>query len=369
MAGIDSEMSAVEKRTDNSTDVTTHRGAMETVTSTQHCFLWDCPQEILDIIFGLAYHVPFDVEFITNQEWMFQKEEKKKVDFEGYEIKPFSGHKVNDFMVSKNFFFLSSKAYFKSARWSLSLSDIHPEDSSDCRRFLKEQKGLFIHFAKRLHMRTLGAFTFRNYSFWNMLGLRELEVSITERQFKEIKARYPWEHALANDELEALTITTELGQLKQIKSFTLTSRPCEYANTTIKQEMFETNVSALEALIKQKMSTAKEPATNAKPVIKSSGQCARLYFNSKVCFKCSKKHYAVCTCKGRPKAGDTKHGKQSEQISKPAEDPIAWIRSPNLPNSKDEIRKVLQAHMEQFVDRLFERKQKYEETLAKAGEH
>lgn len=192
-----------------------------------------------------------------------------------------------------------------------------------------------------------------------MVRLRELKMAVDESEFSKIRHKYPWEHDFTEKELEQLEITKLLGQMKQLKTLTLSPEYCTYANTNQKKEIFAANVKALEALINRQIDSAKPIAISNERATQSTSECVQLYLRSKVCFGCSEIHHGI------GKTGRSKEASKQDQEetggSDVREDPMAWSRPKNLPNSKEEIRGLVEAHIDDFIEHLFAKRQKYRE--------
>lgn len=93
------------------------------------------------MIFGLAFPVPSDLKLISKGQWRENEGEKRKADLTGYVETPFPSHKVDEFMVSKQFFVLSTAAFFGGATWSDRCSTRRGEPEIGAGALFLEQKG------------------------------------------------------------------------------------------------------------------------------------------------------------------------------------------------------------------------------------
>lgn len=187
--------------------------------SPQHCFLWDLPQELIDMVFNLAFQRPTSSKWIYKGRWDNREEHHKKENFSGYVKKPFPQRKIEDFLVSKRFFTAASQAWFSSGTWSV---DDRNWRFSIVDSFLECENGLFFQYAKKLKRFSTGY----DYEISKMAGLRELELKIGEDEFDELglQDRYAWEHQLDEHELAKLPILGTIGQMTWTSTRTDTPR-------------------------------------------------------------------------------------------------------------------------------------------------
>lgn len=57
----------------------------------QHCSFWELPQEILDIIFNLAYQRQSGLKFVFKKRWKLDEKIRRKEDFKKFVPKDFPG--------------------------------------------------------------------------------------------------------------------------------------------------------------------------------------------------------------------------------------------------------------------------------------
>jgi hypothetical protein len=65
--------------------------------------LLDLPQELLDIIFDLAYPPGPAIKLIDPDDWRYRQKQRRRRE-RGYQTEPFPPFKAEEFMVSKKFF-------------------------------------------------------------------------------------------------------------------------------------------------------------------------------------------------------------------------------------------------------------------------
>ena len=309
------------------------------------------------MIFEMAFQRPDSLQLTFKDRWDQQEENKRKSDFENYTPKPFPKHKVDDFMVSKRFFTLAAKAWFSAGEWTNLLISSGGRSLSG---FLFDENGLFIQFTKKLRLRDP---FFSDSTLLKMGELRELQIGINDFVFEEIEGRYAWEHELQESELANLSISKTLIQLHNLKSFTLSSARCRYANTDKKKETFERNVKALETAIKKGMESSNRNAA-AHQTPKATGlTCTPLYYGSKVCSGCSKLHSSEHEQTMLNLGRVFKRRKRSKLVQKRRP-----IRTASIPETKEKILELVRSHTPQVTDFLFDLKQKYNAEKAEEWE-
>jgi hypothetical protein len=127
---------------------------METITSSSlgmsipRGYLWNCPQEIQDMIFELAFQRPHNLKLIFKRGWGFHEEEKSKADFANYVPRAFPRRKVHDWMVSKRFFGLAARAWFYAGEWRSDGGIMNHQQDRNLEGLLHSQNGLFVQFTK-----------------------------------------------------------------------------------------------------------------------------------------------------------------------------------------------------------------------------
>ncbi|KAK6393946.1 hypothetical protein LTR65_002323 [Meristemomyces frigidus] len=94
--------------------------ATTTTSGRSNVHLHGLPREIQDIIFEYAYPPVADLKLVDRRQWEFREKQRRMEASNTHEVAPFPSSKVNDFMVSKEFFAVAAEAYMKNNSTSIS---------------------------------------------------------------------------------------------------------------------------------------------------------------------------------------------------------------------------------------------------------
>ncbi|EME39212.1 hypothetical protein DOTSEDRAFT_28386 [Dothistroma septosporum NZE10] len=83
------------------------------------CYFWKLPQELQSMVFEFAFGEERSGELIMPNGLKQREKERKQQRGSSYEIRKFTGHKVNDFMVSKQYFVDAAQAWFEAQCFSM----------------------------------------------------------------------------------------------------------------------------------------------------------------------------------------------------------------------------------------------------------
>jgi hypothetical protein len=291
---------------------------------------------------------------------MRQEEKRKKADYDNYVSKPFPSHKVNDFLVSKTFFAGAVLAWFSSSAWQDKLESFRNRSVNE---FCFAENGLFMQYAREVH--TTAHYHAKVFS--SMAALRKLEIVVSYHVFDEVDGKYAWEHDLEEHELASLRISAEICRCRRLKVFKLSPGFCSFTNTAKKKETFKRNVEALENVIKKGIDATIKTAEWRDNAEKSSGplstvKCVPLYRRSRVCFACSSLHQSEDD--SIDEIIDSMGFNRVQRTRAKTDRRLRRIRTATIPNSKNQIKKLLRTHGDRIVDYLYETKQKYNAEIA-----
>nr|OQO23359.1 hypothetical protein B0A51_08033 [Rachicladosporium sp. CCFEE 5018] len=231
--------------------------------------LFGLPQELQDIIFEFAY--PRDAsKYRFGIQWKWC-EKNKRNEIRGYVPKPFTGHFVDRWLVSKAFFVSAARAWFTSSAFDLTFH--YPS-----RGFHGQEFGLFREFVVSLKM---------EYSHYMRLpasckSLTQLEI-VMDRGWESMplnsKTKFAWHELFTDRDFARCLAHSTLPSLQDLKTLDLRLRRggSRYAKTAEEQNLLEANTQALEAYLRRTALSPRKPASTASPVLP-----APLYTGSKV---------------------------------------------------------------------------------------
>ncbi|KAK4546049.1 hypothetical protein LTR36_002186 [Oleoguttula mirabilis] len=194
--------------------------------------------------------------------------EKRRASDGQYTMRPFPLPKVNEFMVSKAFFVSAAKAYMGNQPLLC-----NRPGSIDLIRALT-RPGICAAFLKTLEA---------DVAICGILGtcvsLKSLTTRISYHDFSA-RTHEPWEQAFDEDALLKCGSLPNLLELRGLQHFSAMPERCTYAKTTSQQQMWESNVRRLEALVRSRVLLPKQRAVLQRvagvvnPLCEGSSVCA-----------------------------------------------------------------------------------------------
>ncbi|OQO07419.1 hypothetical protein B0A48_07116 [Cryoendolithus antarcticus] len=231
--------------------------------------LFGLPQELQDIIFEFAYpRHAMNYRYGTAWRW---SEKNKRKGIRGYVPKPFTGHFVDRWLVSKAFFISAARAWFTSDAFDLT-------SHYQSRGFHGQDLGLFREFVVSLKM---------EYSHYMRLpasckSLTKLEIVIG-REWESVpldsKTRFAWHELFTDRDLARCLAQSTLPSLRGLETFDIKVRQggSRYAKTAEEKSLLEANTHALETYLRRTALPPRKTAFTTSPVLP-----APLYTGSRV---------------------------------------------------------------------------------------
>ncbi|KAK5123892.1 hypothetical protein LTR85_002088 [Meristemomyces frigidus] len=227
--------------------------------------LWQLPREIRDLIFDHVY--PHEEGFapMSHRDWDAHEKERSRPSVE-HVARRFPTHKVNDFMVSKQYFLAASGAYISNQTFS-----------HDCADLFVDEGGIIYQWmtAAQAHSR---------YMQWlhSFPRLRHVTVEIDEEAFEALEPKYAWREALTEEAFKTLSLYAYLTSGPSLQTCTLIAGKCLYASRRKQAAMWERNVAAFADVVNQQLKSSK--GRGGQSSAPSEDASAPLYAGSKVCF-------------------------------------------------------------------------------------
>ncbi|KAK5739412.1 hypothetical protein LTR17_005317 [Elasticomyces elasticus] len=237
----------------------------------QPCHFFALPVEIQDMIFELAYPMT-NAKIVFKCDWQEEQDDLYKKDRTNYVPAAFPDYKVSELMVSKKFFVGAARAYMGAQHWT--------DDTTSA--LLGDQCGLFYEYARHISLPD----TFLMGDPAKCPRLASIEVELDAYDFDDMRrGLHMWEDICQDSDFEGLETTTQLLRLSRcpsLKSVKFTAaRTCSlFANTAVKEQMWQDNVRRYQEYIFKQLDQHKEPLADTM-VQKPGGP---LYMKSRVCF-------------------------------------------------------------------------------------
>ncbi|CAK1367730.1 unnamed protein product [Cercospora beticola] len=198
------------------------------------CHFDRLPQELLYRICDFAYGHPAESGFTTKEQ---------QTDWQLYQIKrgwstsirPFKPQ-VDQYMVSKRFFVSAIEAFVKAQHLDLS------DGSEFIMAYIAEQK-VFALFTRSATLSSLSLDYLQDFS-----TLRHLTIQVDCDHFGKDEwaaDKFPWLYALQDGDIAELPFVRRLSNVRGLKTFNCKADVCYYAQTPVKLQMWEDNVSAI----------------------------------------------------------------------------------------------------------------------------
>lgn len=165
--------------------------------------LFDLPQELQDIIFDLAYPDEPYADFTNPESWEYEEKEKRKQKGPSYTKRPYPNPKVNEWLVSKQYFVAAAKAWVQNQ----SLDD---GDSRTMLGFGDHPGGV------------LAQWLTRSNSYWDlgkMPSVKCLNIAVHHSEFEGLEDYYPWECELDEEAFMKTRIYQYLKDVRGLQSF------------------------------------------------------------------------------------------------------------------------------------------------------
>lgn len=217
----------------------------------RHLGLFDLPQELLDLIFNLAYPRPFDdgTVCIARAPWERQERDKQRDNPAGYVARPFSP-KVNDFLVCKLFFVNATRAWTgnQSFDYTTNCSSIFSDVG---RGSLGGIVSGYVVDLRSAHWIT--------ENMYRLPCLKFLQLMIQPGIFEVIEPKYAWKEELTMADFEKVESSVQLTLLSGLKSIRLIPGRHRWVRTVEDRAMWSKNVQTLEDLVRPFVTRERSP--------------------------------------------------------------------------------------------------------------
>lgn len=249
-----------------------NKGEGETASRTP-AHLLTLPQEIQDMIFGLAFQRAKKTRLITRGEWE-KCERSKRTMSSAYSVREFPELQINRSLVSKSFFVGACKAYIRSrALWDTIYSD---------RILGPNVPGVFKDFTTAV----------RTDNAWSIIcsdltSLKSLYIEVPLHFFDGPTPKLACEVLLLEEDIAKLSVYQRLLEVRGLSRFELVCSRYVQQRKSHEREVFLANVKRLEALLKPVVTRPREIVQISKIACHPP---QRLYTGSAVCFGTSKLH-------------------------------------------------------------------------------
>lgn len=209
--------------------------------------LFSLPQAILDHIFTVSYPPIPNLRLITLSTWHARSLHRQN---RSSTPSILSDPKVNDFLISKRYFLLASKAWISNQTFS-DLDFVQSAKYIGNQREERKLGGIFFSFAKRFRLKSRHLPCICDFP-----SLEEAIIDVDDDVFAGSKPREAWKEVFAEEELVSLAFFAALlNQGKRLKSVVLLPAPCVYALGDEEEKIWRRNIRRLEGLINERLSS------------------------------------------------------------------------------------------------------------------
>ena len=243
--------------------------------------LLQLPQELLDIIFNIAYPEIKDVDYVSKSDWDKDEAFHRKRAGEIHTKRPFP-YRIDQLLVCKCFFVLAATAYVGDQTWN--------ENSGLAIRYhsLQERRSIFRDLVTKV---VIDRYDLR----WatKLPNLREVAFQIDHGSFYHLDEDVcEWRHALSDEKLEQAA-GGGVFRLQGLRHFELRAEECIYAETQEEEEIWKKNLGRLVILLRKSVLGGSKDVPEGSPQQWRSTtwpyktrdlRHTRLYTGSAVCF-------------------------------------------------------------------------------------
>lgn len=326
--------------------------------------LMDFPQELLDIIFDLAYPRLDGVTYIRKLAWDNREVERKRSDRANHTKQPFPSAKVNQFLVSKRFFVLAAKAFVANQAfgWNLNFAAIGMHGGVP--------GGIVHEFLTEV---TIGYYDV----FWavELPSLKAVTMQLCPTFFEFLGEDVcVWQDALTDDGIEraAHKITTasrgSISSFRGLRDFQAEPRLCWHAKEDWQRDMWRANVEKFAAYVRTLVTQPRGEPDELEVPQNSPYRWAsrnrsrelrhvRLYTNSEVSFGTSTLYAPFAD---HSSDGESYNGSENETL---AEDWDAYDRpfqDCDIPDDAEELKNLCVDHLDQVAEWMRNAKKRLE---------
>lgn len=258
------------------------------IADAMHFRLFDLPQELQDAIFEFAYPAVDGLKIAFKVHWQIDEDDRRRRDRKSFKPRSFPPLKVDEWMVSRRFFLLASKAWIGALPAQIPMTG---RSDSATAQFLSSTCGLYIQHTTRASATI--------YSLYDLIGdelaeeffcalgnctrLQQLELELTEGFFDKhgkVADKHVCEDDFDEDDFKDCILDYELEGLSGIKHLTLSVRQSDYERTTRDEECLQRNVKRLENYLRTRLIGTGRPEPVPSAVHLS--HYAPLYYGSEV---------------------------------------------------------------------------------------
>lgn len=204
------------------------------------------------MIFELAYAVEYDGKFTTLERWNQKEKELKHQHGPAYQIRKFSGHKVNDFMVSKQFFSNAAQAWIGAQHFTTRISCVGCFIDYDLIGY-----GLIRQYITSLSTLLAGA----DPRLVGCLRVKILDLRLQSNELG-IKGLCPWLEQYTDRDFATLErvkgLLAIIPRTQRNISVRLEAPLPNTANTPEKATVYRSNVAGLESYIRRGVAATKK---------------------------------------------------------------------------------------------------------------
>ena len=228
------------------------------------------PQEVLDMIFGLAYPRQTKLAIVDKRYWQDLNEDSDDDSLNGVVDRrrpPYPGPLVDAFMVSKVYFvnaarvFIANQQVVRSSRYFSSFPKMF------------ETPGIVTAYAKE--------FNVDMYEAGSLRHCRSLQTVSMKFHVWNFSALKPWKHHISERQFMDWSLISNILLIRGVTYLALHIDPHQHANSDVRKEIWSGNMKRLESLIRAHVLQPMRHERQSKPTADKSVWIP-LYEGSKV---------------------------------------------------------------------------------------
>lgn len=221
----------------------THTAVLTSVRSASSLYLFDLPQELLDMIIGYAIPRFGDFKIIFPFEWDCNEIDNRKRHGKSYITRPFPAPVVDRFLVSKRYFLNAAKVFigdraFRNPR------DFYKRNSSP-------HYNIVMRFMQRAKIEIFSVNFICGARAPETPMLTEVIINLDPYYLDCFKTKFPWEEEFGDDHFNFLARKYGLKCLSKIKKYRFEFGPFQVRELQAENDMWELNARKFEEYVRR----------------------------------------------------------------------------------------------------------------------
>ncbi|KAK4615457.1 hypothetical protein CLAFUW4_09909 [Fulvia fulva] len=224
--------------------------------------LLSLPQELQDIIFDFAYPAQDGTKYYDRRDWTDREQEARRRDSSRV-IRPFPSPKVEEFMLSRQYFAGASRAWAANQdfEFDTGMSGAFRIPYIDNREY---EAGIVRKHATTV---TVGMYlpSFGARCRQHFACLRVLSIYLSPRDFESTEPKFVWTQTLDEADFAVVAGALNLDKLRGLRTLRLVPDTCYYTKSPQEEQQWVDNVRDFEAYLKPFITRPLEGHSRTKP--------------------------------------------------------------------------------------------------------